>query len=173
MRLLPALAAGAALATPGGGFPALTTDGIGGVRPGAGLAELRARWHLALPAAVDGGGSEARALLPICAGSVRGVVSMSGPSASPPERYLRFDYAIFTAGVHTDTGIRIGSSLADLRRAYGRRLRGNAFERTVLGPRMPHVAIVFVLEEGKVASIGFGRRGGVPPASGLFAACPR
>ena len=171
MNPLPALAAGAALVA--GGFPALTTDGIGGVKPGASLADLRARWHLQLPAAVDAGGSEARALVPICAGPVRGVASLSGPSATPPVRFLRLDYAVFTAGVHTDTGIHVGSSLAELRRAYGRRLRGNQFERTVISPSVPHVAILFALEDARVKTIGFGRRGGVPVSSGLVADCPR
>ena len=87
----------------------VTLDGVGGVRPGLRPAQVASRWGI--PVRLEGEGGTRCAH--VGAGALRGyAVFQNG----------RFAAVFFRSGAVTDRGIRIGSRLAAVRRAYGRRL---------------------------------------------------
>jgi len=159
-----ALAAAVVLGVAGGAqtFPPIAVDGIGGVRPDMTLRAVRAHWHVPLRASVDENGSQSRAEAAVCVGDVEGVTYFTGASGFRPlDTHLFFQSAVFTAGARTDTGVGIGSSVADVRKAYGSRLRGTRSELRLISAKTPRTTILFELESQRVKAIAFGRRGSV------------
>lgn len=154
-----ALGALAVLAVAGTG-PALaalpapvTLEGVAGVRPGLPVAAVEERWGVGLdllsnfgpscePAEVTGGGMEGFALF----------------------AHGRFASVQFYRGARTARGVRIGSTLRQLRRAYGAALISRSNEYTpgardyfVRRSRAPHWLLRFDVSPGRrVTSIGFG-----------------
>lgn len=155
---------GASSAPTATSFPKVTLGGVGGVLPGTPLRVVRKKWEVRLPTAVQQPGGEAYGYAPVCIGAVRGIVGFTGANLSGDvTRNLTFNWAVFTAGVQTDTGIRIGSSAADVRRIYGRKLRGDVahHELRIISARAPRTTIIFELDGNRVTEIGFGARGEV------------
>ena len=115
-------------------FTRVTLDGVAGVRPGMSERAVEARWGVSLRLQGTRGSPCAAARL-VARGVDGYAIFLRG----------RFDSVYFRRGASTPSGIRIGSTLAELRRAYGRRLtsrldayvRGarNYFLRRVQRPR--------------------------------------
>lgn len=162
MRALLALActlvaAGAAAA--GLGAPArVTLDGVGGVRPGMSVAAVSAAWGVSLRPNYE--------VRPTC-----GTARIERPGVAGQAIFMprgRFGAVFFRRGAVTGRGIRIGSTLAQLRRAYpklssrpDRYIHGgrNYFLRRV---RAPHWELrVDVSPERRVTQIAFGERASV------------
>ncbi len=151
-----AVAAAALALTAGSASAALpervTLDGIGGVRPGMSAAEASRRW-----------GIPVRPTGP--RGCQRAALRDGGRAAYAIFVGGRFAAAIFRKAVATDTGIRIGSTLAQLRRAYGRRISSRPNKYTpgardlfVRRTRSPRWELRFDLSpKGRVTVIAFGR----------------
>lgn len=151
------VAAGAAAA--GLGAPArVTLDGVGGVRPGMSVAAVSAAWGVSLRPNYE--------VRPTC-----GTARIERPGVAGQAIFMprgRFGAVFFRRGAVTGRGIRIGSTLAQLRRAYpklssrpDRYIHGgrNYFLRRV---RAPHWELrVDVSPEGRVTQIAFGERASV------------
>ena len=90
----------------------VTLTGVGGVVPGMTPAQVSARWGTG-PLVLQTAPGSTCAVVGIAKGNVRGYAIFE-------ER--RFGAVFFKKGVRTDTGIAIGSTLADLRKVYGSRL---------------------------------------------------
>lgn len=162
MRALLALActlvaAGAAAA--GLGAPArVTLDGVGGVRPGMSVAAVSAAWGVSLRPNYE--------VRPTC-----GTARIERPGVAGQAIFMprgRFGAVFFRRGAVTGRGIRIGSTLAQLRRAYPKlssrpdryiHAGRNYFLRRA---RAPHWELrVDVSPEGRVTQIAFGERASV------------
>jgi hypothetical protein len=100
--------AGASLAALGAPVR-VTLDGVWGVRPGASLAAVAARWGIDLRPnyEVRRGCGEAE---------IRGLAGIEGYVVFMPRG--QFGAVFFRQGAVTGRGIRIGSTLSELRRAY-------------------------------------------------------
>jgi len=132
----------------------ITLDGIAGVVPGMTPDEVERRWGvlLLLPDNVHSLGCRRAE---IEAGAMRGHALFAED---------RLSAAIFNRGAVTDKGIRIGSTLAALRRAYGARLTSRPAqgasggrEYFVARRAAPRWELRFdVSRAGRVAQIGFG-----------------
>ncbi len=159
MRLLLALSAGlAAVGTASAAFraPALVTlDGVVGVRPGMSVDAVSARWGMRLRPSYE--------VRPTCGQALIGERGLEGYAIFMPKD--RFGAVFLRRGAVTGKGIRVGSSLAQLKRAYpkltsrvDRYLHGtrNYFLRRV---RAPHWELRFdVSPDKRVTWIVFGRR---------------
>lgn len=100
-------AAGAAYA--GLGQPArVTLDGVGGVRPGMSVASVSDRWDVSLRPNYE--------VRPTCGTARIERAGTRGLAIFTPRG--RFGAVFFQSGAVTGRGIRIGSTLAQLRRAY-------------------------------------------------------
>jgi hypothetical protein len=87
----------------------VTLDGVAGVRPGMPLAEVSDRWGVRLHPSYE--------VAPDCGpADIRGVAGLEGYAIFRPRD--RFGAVFLSRGAITGRGIRIGSSLAQLRRAY-------------------------------------------------------
>lgn len=137
----------------------ITLAGIGGVRPGMHVQEVEERWgKLRLREVILGSDSDAYA--PVCADPLRGWTHFYGPNGGP--FWLKEIH--FVAGARTDSGIGIGSTRDDVKRAYGVRLqpRKRSDSLMLLGRKrrgqLSRYAIVFVFEGRRVDQIIFGFR---------------
>jgi hypothetical protein len=141
------------------GVPArVTLDGVGGARPGMSVAAVSAKWGVSLRPNYE--------VRPPC-----GTAGIERPGIAGQAIFMprgRFGAVFFRSGAVTGRGIRIGSTLAQLRRAYpklssrpDRYIHGgrNYFLRRV---RAPHWELrVDVSPEKRVTQIAFGERASV------------
>jgi hypothetical protein len=144
----------AALAASGSLPARITLDGVAGVVPGQSPEEVERRWGVPvqLPDNIHSLGCE-RAY--VDAGSMRGYALFENG---------RLGAVFFDRGAVTDKGIRIGSTVGQLRRAYGSRLTSRtkrypagARDYFVRRARTPHWELRFdVSPAGRVTQIGFG-----------------
>jgi hypothetical protein len=157
---LPALVLALALGAP----TEVTLDGIGGARPGMSPGQVASSWGMKLELEGSRG-------FPGCKTAT---FHVGGVTGSVLFRDGRWRAAWFTRGVHTPSGIRIGSTLATLQRTYGSRLtRTHALYAR--GVRLyylrrthaPHWLLRFdVSAAGRVQSIGFGESDAVTAQEG-------
>lgn len=138
-------------------FPApVTLDGVGGVVPGMTPAQVSDRWGIPVkvgPALASAGCQTAD----IRKGGVHGYAIFE---------QKRFGAVFFDRGARTPSGVTIGSTVVQLRRAYGSRLRvepheyvrgGHYYFLTRTG--RPHWQIRFDSNaSGRVTQIAFGGR---------------
>jgi hypothetical protein len=95
-------------------FPApVTLDGVGGVVPGLTPAQVSARWRIPIRLGPD----------TVSQGCQTGEVRRAGVRGYVLFENGRFGAVFFDRGARTPSGITIGSTVAQLRRAYGSRLR--------------------------------------------------
>lgn len=161
LRFAPGLyARGALIVHPRGGrvleIPlgtrVVTIDGVVGVRPGMSPTEVAHAWGLSLHLSGPPGS--------VCLTAPVTVAGMSGYALFQSDR---FSAVFLSRKAATDTGIRIGSTLADLRRVYGKRLESRP-DKYVPGARNFFVKqqrqLRFdVSKRGRVTMIGFGDAG--------------
>jgi hypothetical protein len=162
VRLVLVLAstlAAAGVAAAGLSTPArVTLDGAGGARPGMNAAAVSAKWGVPLRPNYE--------VRPTC-----GTASIERPGIVGQAIFMprgRFGAVFFRKGAVTGRGIRIGSTLAQLRRAYpklssrpDRYIHGgrNYFLRRA---RAPHWELrVDVSPQKRVTQIAFGERASV------------
>jgi hypothetical protein len=130
---------------------ALSLTGVAsGIRPIMPENEVFAVWPW-FPQLTDAAGSGWVSWMPVCAGATRGYAQFhSGDLTS----------VWFSSGASTDAGIAIGSTLDDLRAAYGTDLQGpEAGDYYVAAKGPPPVATLgFQLAGATVTAIGFGGR---------------
>ena len=141
------------------GTPArVNVDGVAGARPGMSVAAVSAKWGVPLRPSYE--------VRPGC-----GTASIDRPGIVGEAIFMprgRFGAVFFRRGAVTGRGIRIGSTLAELRRAYpklssrpDRYLHGsiNYFLRRT---RAPHWELrIDVSPEKRVTQIAFGDRASV------------
>ena len=144
-RLQPAAAAQPFLITPAG---------VVGVRPGVTLGEVKQR----LGVRFTGLGFGADVFGAVCGGKLSGEADFHVRSG-----VAHLTNIAFTGGVRTKEGISPGSTLRQLRRAYGRRLILDHDPDIHTGDAdvvraSPH-NLVFMVEDGSVVSIGLATRG--------------
>ena len=157
--LVPPAAVAAAAVVCGAALAALpstmTLDGVGGIRPGSSEREVERRWGVELELDYAFGAQCAPARL--SAPGVTGYVIF---------RNGRFGAVFLRKGGRTGRGIRIGSTLAQLRAAYGSLLTSRPNEYTpgardyfVTRARRPHWQLRFdVSPRGRIVEMGFGDR---------------
>ena len=141
--------AGAALRAPA----LVTLDGVAGVQPGMSVAAVSARWDMRLRPNYE--------VRPTCGQALIEQPGLEGYAIFMPRG--RFGAVFLSKGAVTGRGIRIGSTLAQLKRAYpkltsrpDRYMHGsrNYFLRRV---RAPHWELRFDVSPGKrVTQIVFG-----------------
>jgi hypothetical protein len=135
----------------------LRVDGVGPVSVGMGLEDARAVSGLAMPYREG----------PSCVG-----FHTDGPPAGlafiSAQGTHRLDLVtVSEPSIATVSGIRVGSTLAEVRRTYGDRLRGSVQDgwgKLVFraeDPSLDHVALAFLFSEGKVAGMWAGLRNAV------------
>jgi hypothetical protein len=136
----------------------VTLDGVGGAHPGMKVAAVSAAWGVHLRPSYE--------VRPTCGTSSIERPGIKGEAIFMPRG--RFGAVFFRSGAVTGRGIRIGSTLAQLRRAYprlssrpDRYIHGgrNYFLRRA---RAPHWELrVDVSPEKRVTQIAFGERASV------------
>jgi len=129
------------------------TGGASGIKPVMPEHELFAVWPW-FPQLTDAAGSGWDSWMPVCAGATRGYVQFNSNDLTS---------VWFSSGASTDAGISIGSTLDDLRAAYGIDLQGpEGRDYYVSAPGPPPVATLgFEVGDGTVTAIGFGGRQGI------------
>jgi hypothetical protein len=159
MLVLGSMLAGASTAAAGLSAPArVTLDGVGGARPGMSVAAVSAKWGVPLRPDYE--------VRPTC-----GTARIERPGIAGQAIFMprgRFGAVSFRKGAVTGRGIRIGSTLVELRRAYpnlssrpDRYIHGgrNYFLRRA---RAPHWELrIDVGPEKRVTQIAFGERASV------------
>ena len=162
MRALLILActlAGAGVAAASLSAPArVTLDGVGGARPGMSIAAVSAAWGVSLRSNYE--------VRPTCGTARIGRPGIVGEAIFMPRG--RFGAVFFRRGAVTGRGIRIGSTLAQLRRAYprlssrpDRYLHGSRIY-FVRRARAPHWELrIDVSPNKRVTQIAFGERASV------------
>jgi hypothetical protein len=131
-------------ATNAPGLPApVTLEGIAGVVPHATtLGDVRTRWRVRSRLKVSQSGSQAYGHLPVCAGRMQGQADFFGADNSA---WLLKVW--FWAGAKTDKGVGIGSTRAQVERAYGTRIAKAEDFTLVSKTKPPRSAIRFVISE--------------------------
>jgi hypothetical protein len=155
VALLAAGAAAAHLRAP----VRVTLDGVAGVRPGMSLGAVSARWGVRLRPSYE--------VRPDCGpADLRGVAGIEGYAVFMPRD--RFGAVFFSKGAVTGRGIRVGSTLGELRRAYrGLTSARNRFDPSgryyfVRRTAAPHWEFRFDVDgTKKVTRIVFGTRAAV------------
>ncbi|MGH3115619.1 MAG: hypothetical protein ACRDQ2_00595 [Gaiellales bacterium] len=130
----------------------VTVDGIAGVVPGQSPEEVGRRWAVPIPDNVFAPGCQA---VPVLAGAMRGYALFEEGS---------FGSVFFDRGAVTGRGVRIGSTLTALKRAYGSRLTSRPNKYTpgardyfFRRARTPRWELRFdVSKGGRVKTIAFG-----------------
>ena len=127
----------------------LGLNGAAGAIPGMTPAQLSRAWHVRVAPQYEPGMLCTSALVRV--GGAWGTALFEGG---------RFSAVFFSGDVRTDTGIRIGSKTADLRRVYGARLESRP-DKYVRGARNFFVKRRWqlrfdVTRDGTVTRIGFG-----------------
>lgn len=120
-----------------------------GATPGMTPAQVSRAWHTPVRATAEPGLFCATAL-----------VRIDGAWGTALFMYGRFGAVFFSGTVRTDTGIKIGSKVADLRRVYGARLESRP-DKYVRGARNFFVKRRWqlrfdVTRDGTITRIGFG-----------------
>ncbi len=128
----------------------VTLHGVGGVTPGMTPAQVAKAWGVPITLSVAPPGSTCQTAT-IRKGGVTGYAIF--------ER-KRFGAVFFTAGEATDTGIRIGSTLTAVRKAYGPKLKVYADKYTPKA-KTAYVGSTWKLRfdvgpKGRVTTIAFG-----------------
>ena len=128
----------------------VTLHGVGGVTPGMSPAQVSKAWGVPVVLAAAAPGSTCQTAR-ISRGAVRGSAIF--------ER-KRFGAVFFQAGAATDAGIRTGSTVAALRKAYGARLKVFPDKYTPKA-KTAYVGGAWKLRfdvsaKGRVTAIGFG-----------------
>jgi hypothetical protein len=132
------------------GTRVVSLQGLLGVRAGATPAQVRKAWGVKLPLSGPGGST--------CRTAPVTVAGMTGYALFQDGR---FGAAFFRKGAVADTGVRIGSTLAQLRRAYGSKLSSRP-DKYVPGARNYFVGAkraqlrFDVSKAGRVTTIAFG-----------------
>jgi hypothetical protein len=106
-----------------GGLPAaVTLQGVGGIRIGMSAAQVARMLHAETLAVFEG--SSEWTYTAICAGKMQGVAGFFGPGEDNPlvGDVNSLEWMWFRAGAKTDRGVGVGSSRADVVRAYVKRL---------------------------------------------------
>jgi len=128
------------------------TGGAFGIKPVMPQQELFAVWPW-FPQLTDGAGSGWYSWMPVCAGATRGYAEFHSGSLTSVS---------FSSGASTDAGISIGSTLDELRAAYGVSLQESSGTYYVSAQGPPPIATLgFQVEGATVTLIGFGGRQGV------------
>jgi hypothetical protein len=144
------------------------------LRIGMTVDEARQRLGTSAPIAIVGGGSSRTLYLPICpTKSTQGVVEFSGQGGYVDGSYTYFKgdgfllSVSFSAGAVTRAGVGIGSTRAEVVRAYGHELKVDRYaDLVVIGKPQryagrtatPEIAFVFSGESGRVMGLGYGTK---------------
>jgi hypothetical protein len=159
MLVLASMLAAAGAAAAGLSTPArVTLDGVGGARPGMNVAAVSAAWGLPLRPNYE--------VRPTCGTANIERQGIRGEAIFMPRG--RFGAVFFRKGAVTGRGIRIGSTLAQLRRAYpkltsrpDRYIHGGR-SYFVRRARAPHWELrLDVSPQKRVTQIAFGERASV------------
>ena len=159
------IATGAGGAQPASGARAVlpapvTLTGIAGVKPRMGIAEIRHSWGMQLPYYDRTSGSSLRGGAIVCAGAMKGVATFWAGG---------LQFVEFTDGAKTDAHVGTGSSLAQLRRAYGRALMGSLPDFYVIAKTpLPRIAIHFLVPENRVRVVVWGVHGEIKGSDVLY-----
>jgi hypothetical protein len=139
----------------------LSLRGASGLQPVMPEDNVFATWPW-FPSLTEPGGSGWDQWMPVCAGRTRGILMFGGGA---------FANVWFSSGAQTDAGISIGSTIDELRRAYGADLQPQTYLRKgyyhVHAPGPPPVAALgFFVRNSTVTAIGFGGRQSVDQTYG-------
>jgi len=91
--------------------------GVGGVSPGLSISEARKNWAVRSRCFTSGTGVPSTPRAPICVGRMRGQPRLLGLDLT-----IEIDVGHVTAGARANKGAATGSTRAELRRAFHRRL---------------------------------------------------
>lgn len=126
------------------------TGGTSGIRPVMPENDVFAAWPW-FPQLTDAAGSGWDSWMPVCAGATRGYAQFHSRDLTS---------VWFTSGASTDAGISIGSTLDDLRAAYGADLQapGGSTYYVSAQTSPPVATLGFHIHGATVTAIGFGAR---------------